>query len=176
MNTFLMLKGSSYDYHDELSFHVLLGFLNEETNLFTGISLKDEQSAIDTMDQIKQYLIDTRLGLQSIDYVVGDMDKRFLYHSIDFDKKAILIGHLNRDIQNGYVGREHIVVKKTKFYLANTIFKDYESPEIVTDEELRILVNDVLARRQNDPTWIQILNGYTKENHQKIKNKIGFQF
>lgn len=169
----MVLSGMTYDYCNEMVLNKIIGFFDEEQNIFTGIEINDEECNISNLEDIKRYLVQENSTLR---YVCGNLDDSFEYYAADLQKGKLHYCRMVRRNAEELIGNIKVLQNGVKPILVNSLYSSISTRAYAQDEELNEIVNNLLEKEKNN----SVLKGFKysveiKAKEMKPVNKILFK-
>ena len=169
----MMLSGMTYDYCSEVVLNRIIGFLDEEQNIFTGIEINDKECNIRDLEDIKRYLIQDNATLR---YLCGNLDGNFEYYAADLQKGKLQYCRMVRRNAEEMVGNIKVLQDGKKTTIVDSLYSSISSKTYVQDEELKAIITDLLEKEKNN----HIIKGFRysveiKAKESKPVNKVLFK-
>ncbi len=165
----MILTGIAYNYYNKRSNFALLGFLDEETKVFTGIELRDEEDNFSDFHQIGRYLPRAR-------YVCGLKEEKFQYMSLDPRLGQICFSSISKQDDSGYYGNETVVYAGEKPLHQNSSLIFGGEEYYFCDDQLEAMVSVALSSQEVNPDWRKvqvIVEERARIEYQKSKGFLG---
>lgn len=147
----LVLSGMKYDYCNEIILNKMIGFLDQNLNIFTGIEVSEQECDIKDVKAIQDYLL-TQRESKKLRFVCGMMGEDFCYYGLDFSTSDIQFGKTSLN-QDGYQGSLQVFHEGKELILQNRFYVSAYTTHVEGEEDLAFATEALLDENSNNLTW-----------------------